>query len=729
MTTLQQMLARRRAAAERSRQQNEENTSSRRNVRTTPESTKKSATFDRAAGAKRQTTSIINQQRSVQKVSGGIHANPNVFKVEGQHRGARLVDSGGRTMSRRVSPQTLVTAVRSGLLHPLIPDLEEYEYDVSVIFGTYNRREHLENCVGSIRRACPNVSYEIVVSDGGSTDGSREWMDAQPDITCLRGDLSGAVRAFNACFAASSGRVILTLNDDAELDEMAVHNGLRHFEDPMVGQVAFAFSVGNRAFEILTVHDGIYVNYGMIRANVAKAIAGICGGLWAPVYYTYGGDTELSMWVRRLGYMVTPAPTAKVLDRHAQDELRRRSHETERGKSGKIFGTRWPDSNYLRFRGPLPPVSRTESIKLQHIEVGETPSVRWGRLAQVDPKPGEFPLRTAPRPERVLHVHLRTDEDPQESLSASLRALGTHGYAMVDWMNLSPAQRDEQVLEAAKISPTLVFMQLQGPGVVSNQVIQTIRQYKQRDPSMVVAAWCGDVGRTNGPWAGFDDAWSHALSKQVDVMLYTGTGQVQMQRARGMKNAAYLQIGFDVNRYHPGGGGHGGSDLVFLGQNYGAQWNGIPGNDAQVRRDMVAAFKRGFKFRVYGGGWHTGPVNQANAAGVYRSSRIALSVSLTSQLGRYTSDRMIRSMACGTATLVKRFADMEGLGLEHGKNVLVWDNVAQAVEIARDWLRPDRSAELSGLGHAGAQLMQKHHTWGVRMQELSVILKALRGQR
>lgn len=670
---------------------------------------------------------------SVRMIESATQHRSSVTKVVDGHRGARLVDHGGRPMAAKKGSRGVVfTEVRSGLLHPLLPDTEEYDHDVSIIFGTYNRRAHLSTCVASIRRACKGLRYEIVISDGGSSDGSKAWMRAQPDIRCLDGDLSGAVKAFNACFRASSGRVILTLNDDAELDAAAVKSGLRHLQDPRVGQVAFAFSVSNRAFEVLTVHDGYYVNYGMIRANVAKAIARMCGGIWAPVYYTYGGDTELSCWVRRLGYKVVPAHDAKVVDRHAEDNLRKRSHNREQGTSGKIFYARWPDSSSLRFRGPLPKLTQPEVAKLTRIEVGEPPNVRWERLARVTPEPGKFPPREKLRPERVLHVHLRTDEDPQESMAASLRALGTHGYAMVDWMNLSSGERSRQVHEAAqRISPTLVFMQLQGPGVVSNDVIRTIRHHQRRDPSMVVAIWSGDVGRTNGPWRGFQDAWSHTLAKQVDVMLYTGTGQVKMQRNRGMQNAAYLQIGFDQNRYFPGGGDGRGGDIVFLGQNYGPEWNVIPHHDADVRRNLVASFARSFpKFQVYGGGWSGGRVqHQANAGNTYRSARMALSVSLTSQLGRYTSDRMIRSMACGTPTLVKRFADMEGLGLRHRENVLVWDNVAQAVEIARDWLRPERNAELSALGRAGAQLMSKHHTWGVRMHELSAILRALRGQR
>ena len=44
--------------------------------------------------------------------------------------------------------------------------------DLSIVFGTYNRRAHLERCLRSIRASLANsvVTYEGIVTDGGSTD-------------------------------------------------------------------------------------------------------------------------------------------------------------------------------------------------------------------------------------------------------------------------------------------------------------------------------------------------------------------------------------------------------------------------------------------------------------------------------------------------------------------------------------------------------------------------------
>lgn len=619
------------------------------------------------------------------------------------------------------------------MIHPILPDDGEYPVEVSVVFGTYNRRRYLERCVASVRAACQGITYEIVVGDGGSTDGSLEWLLQQPDVVCVDAGLNGAVAAFNACFAKVRGRFTLTLNDDATLHADAISKGLVYLRDPMVGQVAFAFRVPSDAtYQVQCAMGYPYANYGLVRTYVARTIATLCGGLWATAYRTYGGDNELSLWVLRLGYKIAAAKDARVDDLFAQDDLRKRSNgSAQRNDSGKTFASRWP-ARSVTFRSTPPNVGKEAQGRLAVLEAGEIPSLRWPRLLRVDPEAGKLPPRKTPTRERVVHVYIKTGEDPQASMAAAFGSLGPH--ASVDWSDAKGDRVSQRVLAAAAhLSPTLVFMQLQGPGVIDAGVLRTIR-HGLHDPSIVLALWSGDVGPVNGPWPGLQDAWSHQYAGLVDVMLYTGTGQVQIQRSRGMHNAAYLQIGYDEERYSPGPPEQYGTlhDVVFLGQNYGPQWAAIPANDAGLRRDAVEAFRRNFRRAgIYGGGWKGSAktLHQGKAGDVYRKSLLALSISLTSNLGRYTSDRLFRAMACGTTPLVKRFADMEGLGIRHGENALVWDTVPEALALAHEWLAPGRRGELLAIGQRAAKLMRENHTWNVRMHELAAITAALRGRQ
>lgn len=619
------------------------------------------------------------------------------------------------------------------MVHPLLPDDANYGKELSIIFGTYNRFDLLKKSVESVRRACSDIGYEIIVSDGGSVDRSFEWMEEQEDIRPLRGGLDGAVKAFNQCFAEAKGRYILNLNDDAELSGGDIGIAIRHFSDPMVGQVALIFKKPNEKFSFEHARDRLYANYGLTRKNVANAISGICGGFWCPEYYTYGADAELSLWVWRLGYRVVEERGIMVVDHQCNDPLRSRNHKREQGVSSKIFGKRWPSHNHTTFRGPHSEKG-TNQGRITTLEAGELPEQRWPRLHRSDTDPGRFPPRAPLLQERLLHVQIKTNEDPQTQMVAGLRSLGSHGYGNVDWIPLSLQQREAEIWRLCQeLNPTVVFIQIQGPHLTT-ELIRGIRR-GTRDPSMVLAFWCGDVGWPHGPWKGFKDEWQHEMARHSDVMLFTGTGQVEIQRSRGMRNAAYLQIGYDTDRYYPGSTEDYGKlhDIVFTGQNYDRHFDRRRECDgAPLRREVVKAFSQSFgpRFGHYGNGWGRGigPLHQAQSSDVFRKSLIALSTSLSSSLARYSSDRLLRTMACGTATLVKRFPDMEGMGMEHGKNVLIWDTVDHAVELAREWLKQERRTALLDLGRKGAKLVREHHTWKVRMEELSAILRALRGQ-
>lgn len=612
------------------------------------------------------------------------------------------------------------------LLHPLLPDAPKTPIRVSVVLGTYNRLALLRKCIDSIVRACKRLPYEIVVSDGGSTDGSRDFLRSHPNVVLLEGDLSGAVPAFNAAARRATGQFIVCLNDDAELTDSAIDSALKYFANPKVGQVAMRFYEGGK-WKIESVFDRPYANFAVTRTSVVRAVERITGGMWSPCYKTYGGDTELSCWVSRLGYQVVAASDAKVIHHEHQDRLRSGNVNTDRQR--RQFWQRWT-KEATAFRGPLPGVSPPEVARLRKIEAGETVHERWPRIAASDPTPGQPPPSRGPKRERVLHWQLWTPDDPQTSMVAGLRTLGSSGHLVVPWTQHGVSERSEAFLAAMRsLRPTVAFLQCQDPTAIPIEALRAARTDPARDPSLAICVWSGDVGPTKGPWSGMADEWQYKIAREVDLMLFTGTGQVKLHRQRGMANAAYLQIGYDVDRYHTGPTEHYGTqhDLVFMGQNYGRGFDNVPTSEAQLRRDAVAALRTLPRFTAYGSGFGP-PIAQAQSGDVYRRSHMALSISLCSSLGRYCSDRMLRAMACGCATLVKRFEDMEGMGLVDGVNCIAWDTVPELVDKARHWLEPSRRDDLRLVGDSGAALMRKRHTWNARMHELSALLSTIRHQ-
>ena len=57
--------------------------------------------------------------------------------------------------------------------------------DISVVLGSKNRKQLIRATIESIRKNKFNGSMEIIVIDGGSTDGTCDWLAKQRDILTI----------------------------------------------------------------------------------------------------------------------------------------------------------------------------------------------------------------------------------------------------------------------------------------------------------------------------------------------------------------------------------------------------------------------------------------------------------------------------------------------------------------------------------------------------------------
>ena len=55
----------------------------------------------------------------------------------------------------------------------------------SIIILTFNQMKYTQLCIDSIRRYTPPGTYEIIIVDNHSTDGTVDWLREQSDIKLL----------------------------------------------------------------------------------------------------------------------------------------------------------------------------------------------------------------------------------------------------------------------------------------------------------------------------------------------------------------------------------------------------------------------------------------------------------------------------------------------------------------------------------------------------------------
>jgi GT2 family glycosyltransferase len=87
---------------------------------------------------------------------------------------------------------------------------------LSIIIVSYNAREHLENCLRSLRDAPPAIPHDITVVDNASADDSVGAIRARwPEVQLIaQSRNTGFAAANNVGIRATRGELILLLNND-----------------------------------------------------------------------------------------------------------------------------------------------------------------------------------------------------------------------------------------------------------------------------------------------------------------------------------------------------------------------------------------------------------------------------------------------------------------------------------------------------------------------------------
>lgn len=546
------------------------------------------------------------------------------------------------------------------------------------------------------------ISYEIVLVDGGSTDGTIEWCKTQSDIRLIEhGELKGAIIAFvEGCFAAT-GKMVLIGNDDIEFFPGSIIAAIVHLEDnPNCGVVAFADNrplpphYDRTVYKTLrmgalrkgNLSEATYAQVGLVRKWLGDKVhwwAGEHDEMLVPGL-VYAGDNNMSAHIWQYGYTVDPVPACKIEDNLILDDLRKINYE--RGKinnDSDFYYRQWPG----RYGPSIPDKPQLPQVDKRAGRILYLPIYEPGWPIQHHPVYGKHGLR-----------------------DALARATNKRGEPFIvqemDYLSIPAAHLERELIHAVEtFKPDMIFFQIQAHLPITASMLSNLRNFT----FAVFVNWNGDYAM-----GGLNSPEMMQVLRHIDLQLVVNATPLEWYKQSGV-NAAYWQIGYEdvPDELLPDMPTH---DVVWLASLYN-----------ENRRNLDKMLKE-FDYALCQPGDGTATLYDfGKAKAIYRNAKIAISNNDYPDKSAFVSNRLFQELAAGNAVVFQQTIPLlqDFTGLIPGKHYVEWHTNDELPSLIRYYLDPKHEAERRAIADAGTAFVRANHSFDKRVADLWELMRVL----
>ncbi len=264
-------------------------------------------------------------------------------------------------------------------------------FTCSIIIPTWNKSELTRQCLTALASATTDVSFEVIIVDNGSTDGTREVLAGlKGDVQIILNDQNlGFAKACNQGARAARGKYLVFLNNDTIPQPQWLNPLVSEVEEyPEVGIVGSKLLFADGSIQhagvifmrSITTAYHIYrsaprTDPGVNQRRVFQAVTAACMLIRRELFEESHGfdeafingfeDVDLCLKVREKGYQVIYQPRSVLYHLESQTPSRGDRDEHNSRLLKKRWGTHWwlGDEDLHYYQNGLKLVSRDQDVR------------------------------------------------------------------------------------------------------------------------------------------------------------------------------------------------------------------------------------------------------------------------------------------------------------------------------------------------------------------------------